>query len=143
MRNLQFIMENLLNMRWLFMLISCVSNVKSLISEEGRIAWQLWMNRMQVVFLRHNNLFVQIVVIFLFKIVQNTAKTSSNSSANFVVTWLNGSVGETPISANHATNVRLMVITLANILNNSYQNALGLENAMLEEIIMETASRRC
>jgi hypothetical protein len=68
-----------------------------------------------------NNWYAPIVVIYLFKIAQNTAKTLFNLNVNFVVQQLNGFVGETHIFVSLATKDNVIKIMLANIQKRNYQ----------------------
>lgn len=121
-----------------------VSNARSHTLEGEKIVWQQWTKPMQEEV--HSNLkswFVQDVVIFLFKIVPNTAKILSNSSANSVAVLLSGSVGVTPTSANHATSGSVVETMSVNIQRTSCQNARVRGHVQSEGATTGTGRKRC
>lgn len=136
------IMESQKNMRWPFMLIFNVLNVKILTLEEEKIARRRWINHKIQVNLNLNNWYAPTVVRYLFKIAQNTAKTLFNSNVNFVVQQLNGSVGETHIFVSLATKDNVIKIMLANTQNRNYQYVQAQNYVRLEVTIMEMVNKR-
>lgn len=136
------ILENQKSMQWLYMLISCVSNARLHTSEEGKIAWQLWMKQMLVEPSKLNSLSVQTVVKYQYKIAQNTEKTSLNLNANFVVASLNGFAGVILIFASHVINGSAMEIMWANIPRINYRNVRDQENVRSEATTPEMETKR-
>ena len=83
---LLLILGSLISTPWSFMRTLCALNARNLTLEGVRIAWQLWISRMQAVPLKQKNLSVLTAAKYQWKTVLSMELISSSSSANSVVT---------------------------------------------------------